>query len=625
MIVAAAGRDPARPGPSVSAGPAVREGKVVMSSSRRPHRSHRSRPIIRRPVFAACFLAAATLAAGLSGTSRTAAQTPADAPALFVERIDVNVINVEVFVTDDQGRHVTGLTKDDFVILQDGQPVEITNFFTVSRQDRVDREISGAAAKGAPAAPAVADLPEDQRLNLLVYVDHFNLHPSNRTRVLDELGGFLEDRMFQGDRVMLVGYDGQLEVVQQFTGDPTLLRGALRKLGTKKTGRVQADAKRRMTQANMRTFVEEGEAIMAHDVLRGYIQEQRVELRRSAAALGTVVRSLAGLPGRKALLYVSDGLPKRPGEELYEWLTIINGSGSIQTSRPGSNVDLAIESINQDESQLFNDITRHANAHQVTLYTVDASGGAGDSTISAAESSTLIEGGGRVAIDSLSTTNMQESLIDMADSTGGRSVLNTFDFADAFQRTAADFDRFYSLGFRSPADGDGAYHKIDVRLKRPGLNIRHRTGYVDKPAVEQVADRTYSSLIFDLEANPLGVEIEFGPPERKGRKVYHLPVLVRIPFREVTLLSNGEFEEGRLRIFLAVKDDAGGISDLVEYTYPLQVPSEMLDQVRGKEIGYSAILKISPGTPRVAIGVWDELSGVESFVHKEVLVERKKG
>jgi len=595
-------------------------------SSPRPPSSPRPLPSSRRPLLAACALATAALAAGLPGV----AQSPGETPPLFVDRIDVNVINVEVFVTDDRGHHVIGLTKDDFEILQDGRPVEVTNFFTVSRQDRVARELAAApaAAEAPPAesAPAAAaDLPEDQRLNLLVYVDHFNLHPANRTRVLDELGGFLEDRMFQGDRVMLVGYDGQLEVVERFTGDPAVLRSALRQLATKKTGRPQADAERRMTIENMRTFVEEGEALMAHNILRGYVQEQRVELRRSAAALGTVVRSLAGLPGRKAVLYVSDGLPKRPGEELYEWLTILNGSGSIQTSRVGAGVDLTIESVTQDESQLFDDITRHANAHQVTLYTVDASGSAGDSTISAAESSTLITGGGRVAIDSLSTTNMQESLIDMADSTGGRSVLNTYDFADAFQRTAADFDRFYSLGFRSPAEGDGKYHAIEVRVKRPGLNVRHRTGYVDKPNGERVADRTYSSLIFDMEANPLGVEIDFGKPERQGRKVYHLPVLVRIPFRDVTLLPNGAVEEGRLRIFLAVKDDAGGVSDLVEFTYPLQVPAEMVAEVRGKEIGYSAILKISPGTPRVAIGVWDELSGVESFVHKEVLVERKKG
>ena len=64
-------------------------------------------------------------------------------PPVFVERIDVNIVNVEVFVTDSQGRHVFGLTKDDFEITEDGRPVEITNFFTVEREDRLTRILEG--------------------------------------------------------------------------------------------------------------------------------------------------------------------------------------------------------------------------------------------------------------------------------------------------------------------------------------------------------------------------------------------------------------------------------------------------------------------------------------------------
>jgi hypothetical protein len=55
------------------------------------------------------------------------------------------------------------------------------------------------------------------------------------------------------------------------------------------------------------------------------------------------------------------------------------------------------------------------------------------------------------------------------------------------------------------------------------------------------------------------------------------------------------------------------------------VPRDQVETARGKEIGYGATLRIAPGTPRVAVGVWDEISGTESFVHKEVLVEKGKG
>lgn len=582
---------------------------------------------------------AAALAAGLAAAALALvpvllrAQAPGEEPPpLFVERIDVNVINVEVFVTDDQGRAVTGLTKEDFEILQDGRPVEVTNFFTVSRRDRVEMELARTAPPPTGTQPTTvsppSDLPEDQRLNLLVYVDHYNLRPQNRTRVMETLGGFLEDRIFQGDRVMIVGYDGQLEVAQPFTRDVAAVAGALDRIDKVKTHGQYYDAERRRVLDNVRTAALELDAPdvqLADGFVRAYINEQQTELKRSAAALSTIVRSLAGLPGRKALLYVSDGLPQRPGEDMYLYMSEVFGGSIIQgtTGELTDFVDTFSATMISDQNHLFDDITRHANAHQVTLYTLDARGSGGHSTAGAQERALVADN--RVAMDALHTTNFQEPLIEMAVATGGRSILNTNAYGEALAEAASDFDHFYSLGFASPAEGDGDWHKIEVRVRRPGLNVRHRTGFVDKPEEERIADRTLSSLFFEMEMNPLGVEVEFGQPERQGRGVFHLPVLVRVPIREVTLLPNGDVQEGRLRIYVAVKDDVGGVTDPHEQIYPLRIPADQLEVARGKEIGYAAKLRIAPGTPRVAVGVWDEVSGTESFVHKEVLVERGKG
>jgi VWFA-related protein len=578
-------------------------------------------------------LAAALAAAGLVLIpALLAAQAPAsDPPPVFVERIDVDVINVEVFVTDGQGRPVTGLTKEDFEILHDGKPVEVTNFFTVSRRDRVELELAGVAppaAGGATMTEAAADLPEDQQLNLLVYVDHFNLRPQNRTRVLDTLGGFLEDRMFQGDRVMIVGYDGQLDLVQPFTRDVADVARALGSIAKVKTHGQHYDAERRRVLDGVRSAAlefAEPDPQLADGYVRAYIQEQRTELERSMRALAQTVRSLAGMPGRKALLYVSDGLPQRPGEDIYLYMsevfggTVLPGTSGLRSDR----VDTFNATLLADQNHVFDDITRHANAHQVTLYTLDARGSGGHSTAGAQELALVADN--RVAMDALRTTNFQEPLIAMAEATGGRSILNTNAYSEALAEAASDFDHFYSLGFTSPSKGDGAWHKIEVNVKRPGLKARHRTGYVDKPDQERVADRTLSSLVFEMEMNPLGVEVEFGKPERQRRGVFELPVLVRVPIRDVTLLPNGDVEEGRLRIYVAVKDDAGGVSEPHEQIYPLRVPREQVELARSKEIGYHTVLRIAPGTPRIAIGVWDELSGTESFVHKRVLVEKGKG
>lgn len=548
-------------------------------------------------------------------------------PPMFVERVDVNVVNVEVFVTDSAGHRVAGLTRDDFELFEDGRPVEISNFYTVEWQDALMPGPS--AVPGAVPAPR-RDPPPDQRLHLVVYIDHANIFPTDRRQVLEELEGFLEDRLIEGDQVMLINYHRTLEVVEPFTRDHSRIVRALARMNKEAAYGPIVDAEHRRLMSSMQVFMasqEETGARNAYQMVRSHVQQLQSDLRREAEALEKTVRAMAGLPGRKAVLFVSGGLPQRPGEELYQYLQDL--AGSVLLTGAGQSVggfDTSLEPLAEDQSHLFNAIARAANAHQVTLYTLDAKGGSGRSSISAEYSSESAGIGiaGSTQLDAMRTQNLQEPMIDLAEATGGASILNTSNFGDALTRMATDFDTFYSLGYNSPGAGDGEFHSIEVRIKRPGLKVRHRSGYVDKPRAERVADRTYSALLLDLESNPLGVEVDFGAPEHRGGKSWLLPVMVRIPFKDITLLPNGEVEEGRLNIYVAIKDEKGGVSDLHQQPYPVQVPSDQLELARAQSIGYYATLEVHPGRPTLAVGVWDELSGTESFVQTEVLVGEEK-
>ena len=591
------------------------------------------RPTQRPAALVSTLLALSPLAL-VSGDPAGAQEEPT---SIFIERVDVDVINVEVFVTGRDGRRVTGLAPEDFEIYEDGQRVEISNFYAVATEDRLmqdlarDREL---IREGRPPRLGRPELPEDQQLNLMVYIDHYNLRPQNQARILEQLEGFLEDRVAQGDNVMLVGYDRRLRVFQNFTRDREKIVSGLRKMRKVATHGQIDDLERRQVMLRMGRFpsatsgsVIGGQVLAGDDVsvayqlVRSYVQRARNDLRYTLDALEKTASSLAGLPGRKAILYVSDGLPKRPGEELYQQMLDLFGN-SLPTAA-GKSLDPFIEALEQDETHLLGRITQQANAHQVTLYTLDARG-ASSGTLSAEYADLSAGTGGHTTIDNLRNMNLQEPLIELANATGGSSILNTRAFDSALGGLAQDFDSFYSLGYRSRHGGDGKYHRIDVRVKREGLKVRHRTGFMDKPEVERVADRTLSSLILDLEKNPLGVNIDFGVPEKQGRGTFLLPILIRIPFREITLLPNGEVEQGRLRIFLAVQDEDGGISKTHEFPYPLTVPREQVAVARDREIGYSAKLKVRRGVPKVAVGVWDELSGTESFIHKSLLIGAAK-
>lgn len=557
--------------------------------------------------------AALTLILLLTGPVPLAAQQPApdrpapDSPALFTGRVDVDVVNVEVFVTDAKGEPVVGLTAADFELRRDGKPVAITNFYAASRgaQPAGDLETLDAAPATLPPTASLA-----QPMHLVVYVDHMNLRPSNRTRVLENLRDFLAERARLGDAVMLVGYNRGIEVATPFTHDRASILAGLDHLASVAPRRTVAglervQALRQARGADFRT---------ALGSVQSVVQRQRSELQLTTKALRETVRSLAGLPGRKALFYISDGLPARPGEELFHALD--NGGG------PAGSFDPVRAAKREDQGHLYKAIIREANSQQVTLYPIDARGSAGANRLTAAAGD---QGGiaGNTAAAGFAELNYQEPLMDMAAGTGGHAVLNTFAVDHVLGKASRAFDSFYSLGFTLTEADDDAFHKLKVAVRDRRYRVRHRNGYRNKPEAERAGDRTLSALFLDATENPLGIAMDFGPPEKKGKN-FLLPILIRVPFRALTLLPQGDLQQGRLQIFVAVRDEAGRVADLHQQPYPVSVTTAQAAQAGEQDIGYGATLAVRPGVAVVSVGVWDEVSGETSFLLDSVQVGKQR-
>ncbi|MCP4657864.1 MAG: VWA domain-containing protein, partial [bacterium] len=443
----------------------------------------------------------------------------------FVDQVEVNIVNIEVFVTDRAGRRVSGLTREDFEIYEDGQPVEVTNFYAVAREPAAVEEPAAVAAPEAEALPVAQkrEIPEEQQLYLVVYVDNFNLLPHDREQVLRALPGFLEPRVAEGARVMLLTHSRSIEVVQPFTDDLGLIAEGIEKIRRSATLLQEVALQQRLLFRGMALARKEGDeagAIAAASHLEAYTQQRRTHLEHSTNALRTAVRTLGNFPGRKALLYVSNGLELHPGKEVQEW----NSGPKESTPSAGG-----------EERSLFHRLTREANAHQVTFYTLDARGHLNPAVSPEVAGMSVAEN--RVQFAGVRDFNLQASLIEMAVPTGGTAILNAANFEETLARMGEDFENYYSLGYASSTTGRDRYHKIEVKLRSRGLRARHRTGYFDKPVDQRMADRTLSSLVLDRGRNPLGIALAFGEPEKTGRNKYLLPVLVRIPSGVVTFVS----------------------------------------------------------------------------------------
>ncbi|HWN43310.1 MAG TPA: VWA domain-containing protein, partial [Thermoanaerobaculia bacterium] len=283
------------------------------------------------------------------------------------EIVNVNVVNVDVYVTDKSGKRVQGLTMDDFDIFENGKKMAITNFYSVEggKAKMVGDEPAPPPPTTVPGRPGppvqAAALPEDQRLRLVVYIDNFNLHPFNRNRVMKELRAFLGQKLNRGDQVMLVSYDRELHVRRTFTSDPGLINDALVELEKVSGHAVHHDSERRDA---LRNIEDSRSAAEAQSHARSYAQSAFNDLSFSIDALKELVSSLAGMPGRKAVLYVSDGLQMIAGQDVYY---------AVQ-SKYGEQTTGLTESMQFDTSRRFTELTATANANRVTFYTIDAAG-----------------------------------------------------------------------------------------------------------------------------------------------------------------------------------------------------------------------------------------------------------
>ncbi len=535
---------------------------------------------------------------------------------VFVESLEVNVVNVDVYVTDKEGNPIPGLTADDFEVFENGEPMKISNFYAVKDSRVVKSEAvapeatpeTPAAGEPLPAEPPSSDQPsEDQRLSLVVYVDNTNIHPHNRRRVLQDVRSFLRQKLTTKDRVMLVTYDRSLHVRESFTSDPESVVEALLKVDKLSGEAVHTDSDRRDVLQRIEDSQSGGEALSYAETYAGSL---RNDLEYSIDALRDIINSLAGLPGRKAVLYVSDGLPMIAGEDIFY---------AVDQKFRNSGAMTALYSY--DTSDQFKELAANANANRVSFYTIDA-GGVRASASTSVETFGRGQAGSQTFVDSINRQNVQSTLQFLAEKTGGKAVINQNRVGNALSDIAKDFRTYYSLGYSPAHSGDGRYYEITVKLKgnHHGWRVRHRTGYRDKTPSVQMNDGVLAALRFPYSSNPLDVDLSFEPGTRRDDGNYVVPVKVRVPLRSLTLVPRGKDYAANAKLYLAALDEHGGVSDVQNTQLPISVPADEIEAARKKAFVYTFNLLLRSGEQRIAVGLRDEIAANNSFVTRSVFV-----
>lgn len=319
---------------------------------------------------------------------------------------------------------------------------------------------------------------------------------------------------------------------------------------------------------------------------------------------------MSGLPGRKSIIYISDGLPMSPGLELYYELQ----------DRYRNNM-IVSRARDYEATDLFRGLVTSAASSGVRLYTIDARG---------LDSDLGIEAENRTARSSLAasiaTANYQDSLLFMADQTGGLAILNANFVTDGLEKIGADIDTYYSLGYRLLPTGEDRAHRVEVKLKKKNnYTLNYQRVFFEKSLPTRVGDRVISGLAFDLDDNPLDITLDLGEPAPAAAERWTLPVEIRIPMAKIALIPDGEDLVGTLMVYYAARDTEGKQSDLQRVEHPIRIPAASYDEQKRQHVTVSANLLLEAGTYRISVGVRDQLTNQAGYalarrpVHPELV------
>jgi len=515
------------------------------------------------------------------------------------ETVDVNVTNVDVFVTDSKGHRVTGLTADDFEVRQDGLPQKITNFYAVAGGKVLFED--GTSVPFDVKEAAAPEVPAIVQAHYIFYIDNQNIQPTNRNRMFKRLKEFITEAVGPNAEGMIVTYNRSLKTRKGFTSHPNELLATLEDVELDTGGGTNSASDRKDAIEKISDSTTESQAV---SYAENYSKSLRNDLEFTVDAIVDTITSLSGIQGRKNLVYVSEGLPQMVGLELYE---------AIRDKYQDPSASM--EEFDYDMSSRYMKIISAANSNGVTIYTLDASGLKTPDLLSAENRTTSVH-----INDFVVNQNLQGPIKMMAEETGGLYAVNTNDWKANLDEIASDFSNFYSLGYRAAKGAGDRGHKIEVTVKKKGMTVRTRTSFMEKSVETRTAEAVLASLRYSRTDNPLGVSVSVGEPKPYDSETYLLPVRVAIPIGKLGLIPSGDQYLGNFFIYFVVLDVSGKQSDLQIQRQEVKVPLKDLAIAQRKDFYYDASLIVVPGGQKVAFAVRDGVSNLVSYAQKSVFV-----
>jgi len=566
------------------AGPPVGRHELLSatngSTTRSFHESRSDRPA--RSGYFLLFLFAIT-----SASAQQIGQNKApDGTDTFTLSVKSQLVIETVVVKDKQGKSIEGLTAKDFTLTEDGVPQTIkicdhetlpTGANAVPLKPSTDEDIKIykrlARTQVAPETPGTTRY-KDRRL-LALYFDMSAMRPQDQLRALQAAQTFIRKQMTEADLVSILRYSGgSVDVLQDFSADKNRLLSILETL-------IVGEGQGSIESVDDASSADTGAAFGQDDSEFNIFNTDR-----QLAALQTTAKMLGQLNEKKALIYFASGLR-------------LNG------------VD--------NQAQLHATVDAAVRAG-VSFWPIDARGlqasaPLGDASQGSPGNAAMYNGTAAQA----STDRFQQSqdtLYSLAGDTGGKALFDNNDLTKGILQAQQAISDYYILGYyTSNSEQNGRFRKVKITLN-PDLaaKLDYRQGYyagkvfskftaVDKE--RQLEDALMlADPITDLT---IAMEIDYF---QLNRAEYFVPIIVKIPGRELALAKRGGSDHTLIDFVGEIKDLVGGVTVTnVRDKVNIKLTDATAAELAKRPIEYDTGFTLLPGRYQIKFLARDDETG----------------
>ncbi|HKX33343.1 MAG TPA: VWA domain-containing protein [Blastocatellia bacterium] len=579
----------------------------------------------------------------ISSSQPIAGQTPAtsrpqDEPKI---RIGTAEVALDVVVRDKKGRQVKDLTAADFEVYEDGARQTIESFRLVGSDPGATGGGNSARGREATAAPAAAR--EKSASPGVVALVFDRLAPEARALARKAATAYADDGSMANDFTGVFAIDLSFRTLQPYTSDPQLIRRAIETATSKSVSTFASNTEQVRNLADRGSSLERqsaaslsassaagaagdsagaaaggqaaGRAMLEQTFVQMQIRmsESFETLERNQQGYATInsllalISSMRNLPGRKTVIFFSEGLALPPAV-IEQFKSVINAANRANVSIYA--VDAAGLRIDSPILEATREITSMGERRMNQAHTSrdDTSG----PMMKSLERN-----------EDLLRLNPHSGLGDLADQTGGFLIRDTNDLTAGLRRIDEDMRFHYVVTYvpKNP-EYDGRFRQISLKLSRSNLEVQTRKGYyaidgslaIPVLSHEVRALAALNALSRERHSNPFAIwagGLSFPAPNRPGLT----PILVEVPAAAFTLTPDREKKtySSDFSILVLVKDGTKQVVQKLSQHYPLSGPLDKVEAAGKGEILFYREVDLPPGQYSIEAIAYDAPSGKASL------------